>query len=290
MKLSSNKSLLFKILYDKFIYKLNLDDQYIFSSFLIVMLTFIITINITNTITYIPLINHIPHFEIIVSNEWLPEIAYGLVYDDLILSVTPEPVIISGNNNLPPINNSNTFFTKGLLSTVLTRDPSYLAKNISELSPDQQQHQQDNLSKTQNQTIQINNIYQYPKLISGTWALNVSRGLVTDFQANFKMVNINGMDKHFLEILNFRNNDGPYIELDQLSSTTINGFADIKIDNQLLREKSPLTIEISKINTIELTMLDKLLVDLFYNDSLLGIMDSFRNFENDELLAYEEYS
>jgi hypothetical protein len=215
------------------------------------------------------------------------------VYDDLILSIIPENVIISendNNNNLPPINNSNTFFTKGLLSTVLTPDSSYSTKNISGLLSQEQQQQQHmaNLSRSQNHTVQTNLFYLYPQLVSGSWVLNVSNGLVTDFQANFKLVTINGIDKHFVDIMNFRNADGSSIIFDQFSNTTINGFADIKVDNEIFQNDFPMTIQIFKINTITLDIKDEIVANIFYNNDLLGITDSFKNFKNDELLIFDE--
>ncbi|HEU5120064.1 MAG TPA: hypothetical protein VFT71_03660 [Candidatus Nitrosocosmicus sp.] len=267
-------------------------------SFLFVLLTFIVTfifaLMIVIEITHVPfsLDIYLSHFELLLSTEIFSEIAHGFVYDEMILSIIPEHVLISENNNdnnPSPINNSNTFFTKGLLSTVLTPDPSYLTKNISGLLS-QQQHQQhmDNLSRYQNHTVQSNWFYLYPQLVSGSWVLNVSNGLVTDFQANFKLVTINGIDKHFVDIMNFRNADGYSIIFDQFSNTTINGFADLKVDNEIFQNDFPMTIQIFKINTITLDIKDEMVANIFYNNDLLGITDSFKNFRNDELLIFDE--
>lgn len=273
-------------------------NRYFSPSFLFVLLTFIVAfivaLVIAVAVTYVPfsLVIYIPHFELFLPNERFFEIAYGQVYEDLFLSINPDPFISSESNNFPLINNSNTFFTKGLLSTVLTPDPNYLTKNISELLSQQQQKQQqqkrDNLSSSQNQTVQTDLFYPYPKLVSGTWVLNVSKGLVTDFQANFKLLPVNGIDKHFIDILNFRNADGSSITFDQFSSTTINGFADIKIDNELFQKDLPMTIQLFKINTIAIDIKEEVVSNVFYNNKLLGITDSFRNFKNDELLIFDE--
>jgi hypothetical protein len=269
---------------------------------LFVLLTFIVALIISIAVTYVSfsLAVYLPHFELLLPIERFSEIAHGQVYDDLFLSVNPEPMIISESKNPSIINNSNTFFTKGLLSTVLTPDPSYLTKNISELlsqqqqppppppPPSQQQQMQDNLSSSQNQTVQTDLLYLYPKLVSGYWVLNVSKGLVTDFQANFKLLPINGIDKHFVDILNFRNADGSSITFDQFSNTTINGFADIKIDNELFQKDFPMTIQLFKINTIALDIKEEIVSNIFYNNNLLGITDSFKNFKSDELLIFDE--
>jgi len=49
-----------------------------------------------------------------------------------------------------------------------------------------------------------------------------------------------------------------------------------------------LTIQIFNINTIVLTIKDETVSNIFYNNNLLGITDSFKNFKGDELLIFEE--
>ena len=94
--------------------------------------------------------------------------------------------------------------------------------------------------------------------------------MVTDFQANFKLVTINGIDKHFVDIMNFRNADGSSIIFNQFSNTTINGFADIKVDNEIFQNDFPMTIQIFKINTITLDIKDEMVANIFYNNDLLA--------------------
>ncbi|MDF0680173.1 MAG: hypothetical protein P0116_04330 [Candidatus Nitrosocosmicus sp.] len=49
-----------------------------------------------------------------------------------------------------------------------------------------------------------------------------------------------------------------------------------------------MTIQIFKINTIVITIKDEAVSDIFYNNNLLGITDSFKNFKGDELLIFED--
>lgn len=201
-------------------------------------------------------------------------LAQGITYKNLLLSVnTQTPGIEEGFSS---INNSNTFYTKGLLSTVLFHDYSKLNQNLSGPAP------------SLNQTSESIILYSFPKLVSGTWSLNVSRGLVTDFHANFKLLTVNGIEKHFIEIMNFQNSNGSSIAFNQFSNTPINGFADIIIDGEIFQNKFPLTIQIFNINTIVLTIKDETIGNIFYNNDLLGITDSFKNFKGDELLIFEE--
>ena len=203
-------------------------------------------------------------------------LAQGMNYNNLLLSIDSPTAGGGIDEALPPINNSNTFYTKGLLSTVLFPDNRQINQNLSG-SP-----------TSLNQTSESIVFHNFQKLVSGTWSLNVSRGLVTDFHANFKLLTVNGIDKHFIELLNFQNSNGSYITFNQFSNTPINGFADIKIDDELFQSKFPLTIQIFKINTIVITIKDEAVSDIFYNNNLLGITDSFKNFKGDELLIFED--
>jgi len=209
----------------------------------------------------------------------LTGLAEGMNYNDLLLSVDTQTDDGGGGieEGLPPINNSNTFYTKGLLSTVLFPDNSEIIQNLSRPNP-----------TSLNQTSESVVLHNFQKLVSGTWSLNVSRGLVTDFHANFKLLTVNGIDKHFIELLNFQNSNGSSITFNQFSNTPINGFADIKIDDELFQSKFHLTIQIFNINTIVLTIKDETVSNIFYNNNLLGITDSFKNFKGDELLIFEE--
>ena len=204
----------------------------------------------------------------------------AMTFNNLLLSINSQTV--GGiDEGLPSMNNSNTFYTKGLLSTVVFHDYNEINQNLSgPVSPP--------LPPPLNQTSESTLLYSFPKLVSGTWSLNVSRGLVTDFHANFKLLTVNGIEKHFIEIINFQNSNSSYITFNQFSNTPINGFADIKIDDEIFQSKFPLTIQIFNINTIVLTIKDETIGNIFYNNDLLGITDSFKNFKGEELLIFED--
>lgn len=211
-------------------------------------------------------------------------LAQGMTFNNFLLSVNSQTAGgIVDDEGLPLINNSNTFYTKGLLSTVVFHDYNEINQNLSGSVPPPQSP-----PSFLNQTSETTILYSFPKLVSGTWSLNVSRGLVTDFHANFKLLTVNGIEKHFIEIINFQNSNGSSITFNQFSNTPVNGFADIKIDDVLFQSKFPLTIQIFNINTIVLTIKDETVGNIFYNNDLLGITDSFKNFKGDELLIFED--
>lgn len=255
--------------------------------FVVIILTAIIVLSFSSSSSFLGVK--------IVSNFFNNSLShvYAQTSDELLL---PDNLLYSQNPNNPSsspalsasasvINNSNTFFTKGLLATVLTPSPSYLKSHMPDKIQNQQQRPDNTIG---NQTIQTDLFYLYPKLVSGVWSLNVSKGLVTDFHANFKLITINGIDKHFVELLNYQNVNDSLVRFNQFSTTPINGFVDVKIDNEIFMNKVPIIIQLFKINTVKLTIQNELVANIFYDGELLGITDSFKNFKNDELLILEE--
>lgn len=213
------------------------------------------------------------------------ETAYGKLYEPISLNTYSDFQISGNKDRLFHVNSSNTFFTKGLLSTVLSPDPTYMTKFPS-ISTNQQEKRLIHQNQTQNQNIQNYIIYKYPKLVSGKWKLNVSQGWVTNFEAKFKLIKINGVDKHYLEILNFQHVNNSSINFEQFSTTSIQGLVDIKIDKEIFHKDIPITIQIFRINTIALIFHSELINRILYNNVILGIMDSFRNFNDQEILIY----
>jgi hypothetical protein len=185
-----------------------------------------------------------------------------------------------GDSGLTEINSSNTFFAKGLLSSVLF--PYY---NISEhgISKPSNPFYFDNPENEKNANTSL---YEFPKLISGNWILNVSKGTVTNFHSAFKLLSTDGLEKHYVELIDFQNKNMPVI-LNPYANTTINGYVDIVIDGQLFESGLPLKIKLTKINTIEISLDKQSVSDLFLNNPIHGIVDSFKNFKNDELLILD---
>jgi hypothetical protein len=181
---------------------------------------------------------------------------------------------------LPEVNDSNTFSTNGFLSSVLFPNYDILLHNINDsyslLNDNNLKKDKDNINSS---------LYEFPKLISGTWVLNVTQGNVTNFYSVFKLVSSDGLEKHFLEINNFQNSDtNTSIILNPYTYTILNGYADIKIDDQLFESHLPLKIELNRINTIIISMNKQSINDLLFDNPIYGVVDSFKNFKNDELL------
>jgi hypothetical protein len=185
-----------------------------------------------------------------------------------------------GNSILPEVNDSNTFSTNGFLSSVLFPNYDILLHNTNE---SYSLFNDNNLTK--DKYVINSSLYEFPKLISGTWVLNVTQGNVTNFHSVFKLVSSDGLEKHFIEINNFQNRDtNTSIILNPYTYTILNGYADIKIDDQLFESHLPLKVELNRINTIIISVNKQSINDLLFDNPIYGVVDSFKNFKNDELL------
>ncbi len=205
---------------------------------------------------------------------------YDLISNDGLVS--PFDTKTEIGDGLLEINSSNTFFAKGLLSSVLFPHYNY---NTSEQNVSRSSNQF-NFDTPKNENNSNTSLYEFPKLISGNWLLNVSKGTVTNFHSAFKLLNTDGLEKHYVELFNFQNKNMP-VFLNPYTNTTIYGYVDIMIDGQLFDSGLPVKIKLTKINTIEISLEKQSISDLFLNDPIHGIVDSFRNFKNDELLILD---
>lgn len=200
----------------------------------------------------------------------------GLLLDNFVLSIDAgQTDMVDGE--LPETNGSNTFFAKGLLSSVLF--PYYNALE-SDVNGPYISNNSRNDAGTQA------SLFEFPKLISGNWVLNVTQGNVAIFHSLFKLVTSDGLEKHFVELINFQNQNTSVI-LNPYSNTVINGYIDMKIDGQLFDSDLPIEIRLNKINTIALSMDNQSISDFFFNNQIHGIVDSFRNYEGAELLILD---
>ena len=200
----------------------------------------------------------------------------GFLLDNFVLSTDAgQTDMVDGE--LPETNGSNTFFAKGLLSSVLF--PYYNALEYDVNNPSIS-------NNSSNDADTQASLFKFPKLISGNWVLNVTQGNVAVFHGLFKLVTSDGLEKHFVELINFQNQNTSVI-LNPYSNTVINGYIDMKIDGQLFDSDLPIEIRLNKINTIALSMDNQSISDFFFNNQIRGIVDSFRNYEGAELLILD---
>jgi hypothetical protein len=199
--------------------------------------------------------------------------------NNFVLTIEPGSTRME-NDELPEINGSNTFFAKGLLSSVLFPHYDTLGYRVNGSS------NLYNSSDSENNGDLKTSLFEFPKLVSGDWVLNVTRGNVEFFHSLFKVVSSDGMGKHFVELINFQNQNASVI-LNPYSNTVINGYVDIKMDDQIFDYHLPIEIKLNKINTIALSVDNQSISAFFFNSQIQGIVDSFRNYKNAELLILD---
>jgi hypothetical protein len=185
------------------------------------------------------------------------------------------------DNNLPAINNSNTFSANGVFSSVLFPNYDVLLHNVNKSSTSSET---DSLSRNEN-AVNVS-LYEFPKIVSGSWILNVTQGNVTNFYGFFKLITSDGLEKHFIEMNNFKNTNLSIV-LNPYTTTIINGYVDFRIDNQLFESNLPIKIQLNKINTISVYITKQSVSDLLFDNPIYGVVNSFKNFRNDELLVLD---
>lgn len=97
---------------------------------------------------------------------------------------------------------------------------------------------------------QFNITNAFKVILTGAWNLTVNDGNVVDFAITFIASPMDGSRPHIHEITDFRpyNNEEP-IRLTDDNSLSINGTADIKINDDVVWENADISISISKGNT-----------------------------------------
>lgn len=185
------------------------------------------------------------------------------------------------SDNSPSINNSNTFSATGVFSSVLFPDYNVLFHHANNTLPSIGK----DISSRNENTINTH-LYEFPKVVSGSWILNVTQGNVTNFYGFFKLLSSDGLQKHFIEIKNFKNTNMSII-LNPYSNTIINGYVDFKVDDQLFESNLPIKIQFNRINTITISFDKQTVNDLLFNNPIYGIINSFKNFRNEELLVLD---
>ena len=87
-------------------------------------------------------------------------------------------------------------------------------------------------------------------ILTGDWNLNVKKGQMTNFAANFLASPLDGSRPHTHQIMNFKSNNDDAIVLLQGNNASINGKADIKINGVDVWEDADIAIQILNGSTI----------------------------------------
>ena len=113
-------------------------------------------------------------------------------------------------------------------------------------------------------------------ILSGDWGMNVDKGKLTDFTANFYTGPANGgTSNHTHQISNFRvdnNNSAPIIQLSPSKSLSISGVSDVGTNGEKAWNNVHTTIVISNGRTIAISLADKDTQAHFMGQQIYGIV------------------
>ena len=115
-------------------------------------------------------------------------------------------------------------------------------------------------------------------ILSGDWSMNVDKGKLASFTANFYTGPANGgVSNHTHQISNFRvdnnnNNNTPIIQLSPTKSVSISGISDVGTNGKKAWNNVHTTIVISNGRTIAISLADKDTQAHFMGQQIYGIV------------------
>jgi flagellar assembly factor FliW len=112
-------------------------------------------------------------------------------------------------------------------------------------------------------------------ILSGDWSMNVDKGKLASFAANFYTGPVNGgTSNHTHQISNFRvdNNNNNPIQLSPTKSVSISGISDVGTNDKKAWNNVHTTIVISNGRTIAISLADKDTQSHFMGQQIHGIV------------------
>ena len=121
---------------------------------------------------------------------------------------------------------------------------------------------------------------QTSHIVGGKWKIEVVNGNVTDFGSKFTMVHFDGSHRHYMILMNFKqdNSTASTIQIQPDGTTTIKGIVDIIEKKDFLKPKWSdvnTQISISKHNTISISLDDQQTSQHFNGQPIRGIVGEF---------------
>jgi hypothetical protein len=117
-------------------------------------------------------------------------------------------------------------------------------------------------------------------VLDGKWKLEVVNGNVTDFGSKFTMVHLDGTNRHYMILMNFKQDNATAgtIQVQPDGTTTIKGILDVIEKKDILNpEWSDVNtqITINKYNTISINVDDAQTNQHFAGQPIRGVVDEF---------------
>lgn len=146
----------------------------------------------------------------------------------------------------------NTFSAKGSINTLIIKDGA--------------QPQQPN--------------EQTSYVVDGKWKLEVINGNVTDFSSKFTMVHLDGTNRHYMILMNFKQDNATAgtVQVQPDGTTTIKGILDVIEKSDFLNPEFDdvnTQITINKYNTISINVDDAQTNQHFAGQPIRGVVDEF---------------
>jgi hypothetical protein len=110
-------------------------------------------------------------------------------------------------------------------------------------------------------------------ILSGNWSMNVDKGKLANFVANFYTGPVNGGNSnHTHQITNFRINNNAPIQLSPDKSISISGISDVGTNGKKAWNNVHTTVVISNGRTIAISLADKDTQSHFMGQQIYGIV------------------
>ena len=125
-------------------------------------------------------------------------------------------------------------------------------------------------------TVDMSTVQKF--ILSGDWSMNVDKGKLASFAANFYTGPANGgTSNHTHQISNFRvDNNAPIIQLSPAKSLSISGISDVGTNSKKAWNNVHTTIVISNGRTIAISLADKDTQAHFMGQQIYGIVKQLR--------------
>jgi hypothetical protein len=152
----------------------------------------------------------------------------------------------------PTTGGQNTFSAKGSINSLVIKDGA--------------QQQQPN--------------EQTSYVLDGKWKLEVVNGNATDFSSKFTMVHLDGTSRHYMILMNFKQDNATAgtIQVQPDGTTTIKGILDVIEKKDFLNPEFSnvnTQITINKYNTISINVDDAQTNQHFAGQPIRGVVDEF---------------
>ena len=129
-----------------------------------------------------------------------------------------------------------------------------------------------------NDTIDVdsnkNNSKENEVIVSGKWNMDVENGNITNFNAKFVMITSNGTGFHWHSMDNLKSKEKLFLGND--GTAIIDGKLDFFTGGNTTKQPTDVLLAINKLESIQITLLDKEISNHFFGFPIYGTIDSIK--------------